>query len=308
MHRSVFGESIQSNRKFSRREAPLLERMDFGLDRLLTIINKTPVSILGSLDNVVEAVDRVGKMLNTMVADPIAGAFFFQRNPKREIPKMVEMLFDSRLTNESVQVVSPVCPDYVEGTYRLSDGVGETAIKALRFLPKLSELFNRYDFSLNMRIDVADVEAYDETVLRASGETTESFLYKVGQTIRSIEREPVVHQLGIEVVPMSDVVGSGYIESQREQARVIAKVSAGSMARVRDLLHKERIANGDFLGMDDVLARLLVCYELGGYAEYGRQIGGEAIIASPDAMSAIPAYHFAVSNPDDFSPVIYISR
>lgn len=293
---------------FVRSSTTLVEKMEFGIERVLYLIDKTPSAMLGELDRVINIVDSTTLILNEMLRSPSIRAEYFQRNPKREISNLVDLLVNSRLSGESVEVVSPVCPDYDLGTYKLNNGVGDTAIKALNYFREISTMFERYHFPLKLRIDVADVEAYDESILRATGESTNSFLSKVNRTTELIRQESRARVIDVQVEPMSSRVGSGYIAGQLDNARSIAQAVDGPKAKVRDLLYQERKRGGDFAGIDDLLARLLVCYELGGYAEYGRNVGGKAIIASPDASSAIPAYNFEANHPSNFSPVIYIRK
>lgn len=293
---------------FARNTTTLVERMDLGIERVLYLINQTPSAMIGELDQLLDLVDSTTLILNEMMRSPSIRAEYFQRNPKREIPNIVDLLLKSRLSGEPVEVVSPVCPDYDLATYKLKDGIGEAAVKCLKYLPEISSMFSRYHFPLKLRIDVADVEAYDESILKATGESTQSFLRKVNRTTHLIDQESRARGIQMLVGPMSSVVGDDFISGQIRNARSIAQAKDGPKAKVRDLLYEERKKGGDFVGIDDVLARLLVCYELGGYAEYGRNIGGKAIIASPDASSAIPAYNFEANQPSDFSPVIYIRK
>lgn len=293
---------------FSRNTRPLVEKVDFGIERLLLLIKHSPAGFVGSLLQLREGVEQISGLLNTLVDKPLNGSFFFQRNPQKEIPRMVDLLFDAKFENRIVSIVSPVCPDYKRGTYQLRDGVGETATKVVETYPHLRKLYARHGFRTQLRIDVADIEAFDESILAASKETTESFLRKVARTKTKIGLQTAQDQ-DVQVGTMSELYRRNnfdYHRSQERNAHSILEASDGVKSRVRDQLIEERQNNGDLDHKPGMFARSLVSYELGGYAAYGEFVAGSSIILSPDAMSAIPAYHFGIYRDNEISPVIYL--
>jgi len=322
VRRSVFGDVINGARIFNdssffgigRNSRPYIEKVDFGLDRLLFITQECPQGMIGSLESLATIYQDVGNFLHKTVQNPIEGLDFFSRNPKREIPRFVDLLLQSRLSGDPIQMVFPTCPDYGLVGYQLNDDIGVIGQKVLRALPTLCSFFEEHGFVLHARIDLADVEALDISILRATGETETSFLRKVGKTKDKIEAQIQSLSLGrnrVTVACMSQVfvdAGHDYSHDQISITPQIEGALFGSQAKVRDQLIAERNHLGDFHGMDDSLQNLMVSNELAGYAAYGALIAGQAIIASPDAMSAIPAYHFSITKPEEFSPVIYIKK
>lgn len=320
--RSVFGDVVNRARVFNdasffgvgRNNRPYIEKVDFGLDRLLFATQECPQSIVGSLDVLTGVYKDISRFLHETVQNPIEGLDFFSRNPKQEVPRFVDLLLQSRLSGDPIQVVFPTCPDYAGVGYQLKDDIGVIGQKVLRTLPILCSLFEEHGFVLNARIDLADVEVYDASILCATGETETSFLSKVEKTRNKIEAQIQSLSLGknrVRVARMSQVFGDAghdYAHDQLSISPQIAGAVFGSQAKVRDQLMAERNRLGDFAGIEDSLQKTMVSNELAGYAAYGNIIAGKAIIASPDAMSAIPAYHFSTVKPEEFSPVIYIKK
>lgn len=316
VHRSVFGEVIDEARHFpegpgfgfSRNTRPLVEKVDFGLNQLLLQIKYAPAGFIESLEQVRTLAQNAAGLLQVLVDNPIDGSFLFQRNPKQEIPKMVDLLFDAKFNSDRVPIKAPVCPDYEPGTYQLRGGIGETATKVLETYPYIRQLYAKYGFQTKLRIDVADVEAFDEAILQASHETTDSFLKKVDRTKTMIGLQTALSG-DIDVGTMGESFrqnGFDYHRAQERNAHAILEARDGVRAKVRESLIVERLKSGDLTGVPGVLAKSLISSELGGYAAYGESVGGSAIILSPDAMSAIPAYHFGIFRDDEFSPVIYL--
>ncbi len=293
-----------------RNTKPLVDKADFGVERLLLLIKHNPVGFFETLGQLKEGIEQVGGLLHELIDKPIKGSLFFQYNPKKEIPRMTTLLFDAKFENRPVPIVAPVCPDYQRGTYRLRDGVGETAGKVVETYPHIRNLFSKYDFRTKLRIDVADVEAFDESILQASGETTPTFLDKVERT-KSAITERVEGNPDIQVGTMREAFRKhsfDYKKIAERNASQIRLASRGSMASVRDQLIIERQKNGDLRDVKEPQVPSLICLELGGYAAYGEYVGGDAVILSPDAASAIPAYHFSTIDPEEFSPVIYLKN
>lgn len=315
MHGSIFGGSINNVTKFpegpgfgfSRNNRPLIERVGFGIDELLIQIKNFPAGYIESLEQVVDATENILGLLKVLVDDPIKGSLFFQRNPSLEIPRMVDLLIESKFDKVPFPIAAPVCPDY-QGNYKLGTGVGKTAEKVLRTYPIIKNIFAKFDVDTKLRIDVADVEAYDSNILKASGETTESFLYKTNLTRESIEHAA---NSNVEVITMNRLFRNSNFEYHKASSRnaySILDASSGTKARVRDQLIQERQKAGDLELINSSDVAMLISFELGGYGAYGEYIAGSAAILSPDAMSAIPAYHFGVTRPEEFSPIIYIQK
>lgn len=319
MHGGVFGGIIEQAREFAdlddfgvmRGTRSLVEKADEGLDQLLILIKHTPFGFVGALEQISTSARDISQILNATIDNPIPGSFFFQRNPKMEIPQFVNLLFEARLSDIPVQIVAPVCPDYVDN-YQLGGGIGKTAEKVLRTFPDIQKLFARYGFETSLRIDIADVEAFDPAILAASSETTDSFLGKIQSTRAEIERSikaGLFTLSSIDVNTMTELFTQAqfdYVRTSARNAYEILSATEGKKARVRDQLIEERQRLGDVDHIDQNRVPSLISYELGGYAAYGEFVSGSALILTPDAMSAVPAYHFGVYRPDEFSPIIYL--
>lgn len=288
-------------------------KFDQGFDKLLSLVSVFPQGAIGSLEVLGGVANGVAGMLQETIKNAIPGCEFFPRNPKKEIPRLVEMLAESCLNDRPVSIVVPVCPDYGQVGYQLRNGIGPAAQKALRALPEISALLNKHGFPTHIRIDVADVEAQDSAILQATGESESSFLSKVRETRDKIASAALLAGISgtVDVQMMSQAFareGRNYADSQATIARQLETAPTSTAAQVAEQLRRERSKLGDFSGLDEATQRSLVNHELAGYTAYGQLIGGSAIIASPDSMSAIPAYHFAASSPDTFSPVVYIKK
>ncbi len=318
VHRSIFGGVVENTRQFpdgpgfgfSRNTRTLVDRVDFGVETLLLLVKHNPIGFFETLGQLREGVEQIGGLLHELVDKPIKGSLLFQRNPQKEIPRMTNLLFDAKFENNPVLIVAPVCPDYEPRTYQLNDGVGETAEKVLSTYPYIRDLFYKYDFQTKLRIDVADVEAFDETILQVSRETTPIFLDKVGRTKSAITAR-AGHSSDIEVGTIYEVFqrhSFDYRKAVTRNAFEILEAKSGSRASVRDQLIIERQKNGDLREVGGSQVPSLISMELGGYAAYGEFIGGQAVILSPDAASAIPAYHFGVFKTQEFSPIIYLKN
>lgn len=311
VRRSVFGEVIDKNQRYT--SIDFAHRSSLGIDRLISTLCTTPHGVIGSLDNLSNIVDDVGGLLGELVSNKIQGSEFAQRNPKKEIPRLVDLLLKSRFSAEPVKICAPVCPDDSGIGYALQAGVGPTATKILGRIVEIRDIFTRYYFNVNFEIDLADVEAEDPYILSITGENPEYRLAQIEKTYGAISHE--IRSMGLNhfvtVGMMSDRfsrIGESYRVNQGEISRNLMHSGNPEHQRVIDLLLKERLRIGDLKGVDKDLQQLVVVGELAGYAAYGRVLAGDAIIASPDAMSAIPAYHFAVRGAEDYCPVIYIKK
>lgn len=229
------------------------------------------------------------------------------RNPKREYPRIAKMLMNYRIFHHSVPFVVPVCPDYFH--YQLRDGIGSVGLKALRSIDLLTNYFHDRGFRTQFSIHVADVEGLDPAILEASGETTETHFYKTTETRRKLQEE--VHQRGmhnVSVLSMNQEFISNdlnYLDYQEMYTDSIMSSDRKNIQRSIELLIAERNRLHNFEGMTQEMMRTMASRELAGYATYGDLIHGRAIILSPDAMSAIPAYHFGNSDIHQFTPVFY---
>ena len=75
------------------------------------------------------------------------------------------------------------------------------------------------------------------------------------------------------------------------------------------LLVEERFRSEDYqdLGLSSEQEFLeAAAYEMAGYAIYGEVIGSDALICSPDAQSAVPAYNFLKEGKRTISPIAFI--
>lgn len=141
---------------------------------------------------------------------------------KKIDPKLLYLIFNLRIKNSSILtsvfknidilnfsynnlfIIAPVCPDYSytitsEGKYLYTfDGVGNgigvvanKAISNIKLLKELSSDLERNGFSINYKILIGDFEA-NKYNLEALGETKESFLNKINQSIITIHER---HQI-----------------------------------------------------------------------------------------------------------------
>jgi hypothetical protein len=105
-----------------------------------------------------------------------------------------------------------------------------------------------------------------------------------------------------------NVKSMDYLQLQQDAIETIKSSTFKKIRKVVDQLLVERRESKDFEHISEERHAELVIAELAGYAAYGKLINGDAIILSPDAMSAVPAYHFGAENPRQFSPVLYAKR
>jgi hypothetical protein len=99
-----------------------------------------------------------------------------------------------------------------------------------------------------------------------------------------------------------------YLQLQQD---AIENIKSSTFKKIRTVVEKlliERRESKDFENISEERHSELVIAELAGYAAYGKLINGDAIILSPDAMSAVPAYHFGAQGPKQFSPVLYAKK
>lgn len=251
-------------------------------------------------------IDSARLVLSLILAPP-KGVDICTRNPKVEFPQLARGLLYSRLHEKAVPFVVPACPD--TNQYRLGDGLGEVVPKALSYCEQLQDYLDRQDFSAVFDVQVADVEGLDAVILENTGETSESHFAKTKATIEKARVR--VDELGLTDVTVSSMQeqfvkrGLSYTEEQKQAAKTIDNSQEKRVRKTVDGLLEERVGLGNFARFDESVRRELVVSELAGYAAYGAMVGGEAVILSPDAMSAIPAYHFAVERPEKYSPVMY---
>ena len=204
----------------------------------------------------------------------------------------------------------PVCPD--TSGYVLGDGIGDVLPKGIEYSVMFESVFKKHEIPTIFDIQVADVEGLDPVILKNTGETTDSHFMKTKGTIEKGRSEIERRKLGSVVAVRSMLeafteAGLDFREVQIEAANKIRSSQNRQVANVVDGLIKERVRLGNFVRFDDATKRELVINELASYAAFGEMSGGDAIILSPDAKSAVPAYHFSIDDNNKFSPVIYAS-
>lgn len=248
------------------------------------------------------------KLALELLLQPPKGIEVCTRNPKIELPQLAKLLVRSKLYDQPVPFMVPCCPD--TNQYRLGDGLGEVVPKGLDYCDEVQQLFTKHGFKARFDVQVADVEGLDPVILARTGETTESHFAKTSETIRKAQLEVAKRGLEdfVEVRSMQSAFTETGLEYGAMQAVAVERIVASQDRKVNktiDGLLAERVKLGNFDHFDGEARRELVVAELAGYAAYGAMVGGNAAILSPDAMSAIPAYHYSLETPEQFSPVLY---
>lgn len=176
-------------------------------------------------------------------------------------------------------------------------------------LPRIDSIFNDNGISTEYYIHLADVEAEDQVLLEHTHETTETYYAKTRSTLSKIK--DAVYNRGydnVHVDSMNNFFSSCGIRYVDQQMHAADYIFSNLNMRVRSVLNNliaERKRVGDFVGINPDQQLELVVAELAGYAAYGSVIAGKAIIISPDAMSATPAYNYFVSE-KSINPVFYV--
>lgn len=248
------------------------------------------------------------KLALELLLQPPKGIEVCSRNPKAELPQLAKLLVQSKLYDQPVPFMVPCCPD--TNQYRLGDGLGEIVPKGLDYCEDVQQLFAKHGFKARFEVQVADVEGLDPVILDRTGETTESHFAKTSETIRKARQEVAKrgHEDFMVVRSMQTAFAETDMDYEAVQAIAVERIGASHDRKVNktvDGLLAERVKLGNFDRFDGEARRELVIAELAGYAAYGAMVGGRAAILSPDAMSAIPAYHYSLETPEQFSPVLY---
>jgi len=249
-------------------------------------------------------------VLDSMMNTP-KGFEFFQRFPRGEVGQFCRLAVESRVNDKAIPVVCPICPDY-QGHYRLGDGVGSTAERVLSNMSTMLEFFAKRSMPIFINMHVADVEAFDELILRASNETARSFLEKTSRSTVAIQEK--INGLRLEKVmvvssmlEVFDQSGVNYDEFKRSNVEKIQSSERRKVKRTINALVEERVRLGDFDLIDSKHYEQMAAEELANYATYGDLVNGQAVILSPDTLSPIPAYNFLRNGRDLlFNPTIYL--
>ena len=260
-------------------------------------------------------IDTAYLVLDSLLNAP-RGFEFFSRFPKEEVVQFCRLAVNSREQGIALPVVCPVCPDYPEtGGFSMSGGIGYAADLVLNSLPPLINFFARRNLKFSMEIHVADVEVFNPIILEYSGETEESFLSKIASTTIKISDE--LSRLNatnfVFVTQMSAVFlreGLDYKTLHNRNIELIQNSQSGKLIRARNALLTERIKENDFDYFNTNEKTMFVDGELADYASYGDLIDGRAVILSPDASSAVPAYNFLRTGHDGklVNPTIYLYK
>jgi hypothetical protein len=260
-------------------------------------------------EDIVAACATSAEVALCLIVSPPGRLEVTPRNSKQELPQLAKLLLASQIKDEPVPVVVPVCPD--TNGYILSDGIGEIAPKGISYTAMLNQYLAKLGIASKTQIHVADVEGLDPVLLEHTGETIDSHFAKTTSTRLKAEDRVILggHNEYITVGSMNDAfedAGHSFLEVRQRAMAVIADSTDKRVKKVVAGLLAERIKLGNFDRFDDRERLDLVVTELASYAAYGTLIGGEAIILSPDAKSAVPAYHFLGNeNGGGVSPVLY---
>ncbi len=263
------------------------------LDNLSNICEDTCLLILDLLQNQLPAIDPL------------------RHYPLDEYSSLARHCIYSRVHGLPLSLVSPVCPDYSE-RYQLDQGIGSAAQKLLAVLHDVSILFSKRNFDFHLKIHLADVEAFDPNILKATCETHASFLLKLEATALKIKEE--VRNIGfsdrVEVTSMNAFFEAheiSYSEELKRISELLLTCNKKKVVNTLNQLYLERKKQKDIDLMQEELARSMVVNELAGYTVYGNTVQSNSVILSPDALSALPAYNF-LKHPEDISPVIFIKH
>lgn len=284
-----------------------------------------PGAMISSVEHVLQATQNTRDLITKLkLAEPQGFQFFRALKGSDQESLFIEKVLHKALTQEPIEIYLPVCPDFGSG-YVLGTEIGETAQKALAGIHILERTLQSCGFSATYALHLADVEAEDPLVLQASGETTQSFLSKTSLTESSIQQE--IRQQGLQdkarlygMRSFFEETGRSYNDEklqiqdalERTFARNPQTAVEKSVRRTAVDLLTERRAEGDLpakgeLDQDQQQQFLPVLAELAGYSAYGKRISetSGALIASPDAFSAVNAYNFGT---DKAIPVAFISK
>lgn len=255
--------------------------------------------------------DTAFLVLDSLMAAP-KGFEFFPRFPKEEVAQFCRLAVENRLNQSPIPIVCPVCPDYC-GYYQLLDGISNPTQSVLNKAAILKDFFGRRNFPFFIQMHMADVEAYEPLILKASRETTKSFLKKTANSIISTREK--IEELGlsglIQIESMQVIfvaAGLDYFELKRTNAQKIKVSESRKVRRVMESLMTERRRLGDFDLVDPANQPVMAVEELANYSAYGDLINGQAVILSPDTLSPIPAYNFLRSGQELFNPTIYLKN
>lgn len=260
--------------------------------------------------------DTAFLILDSLFKPPTKGFEFFPRYPKEEVAQFCRLAVASRENGLLIPVICPVCPDYPErGVAVIGDGIGYAARRVLDNLTGFFEFFRAKNLGINLQILVADVEVLNPIMLNHSGATAEEFLTKTQMTQAKIRAE--IERMGmsgvVTVSSMAEVLtaaGWDYLARHRESFNAIQTNQTRMVNRVKKSLMQERQELRNFNGFVGEETEAAVTAELADYAVFGDFIDGQAVILSPDAMSAVPAYNFLRSGKDKklVNPTIFLKN
>lgn len=250
-------------------------------------------------------------LLDSLLAPP-PGFEFFPRFPKEEVVQFTKLAVASRENNLPLPIVCPVCPDY-RGHYQVADGISRTAGLVLDNLETIKKFFSVRGMAIFIEMHLADVEAYEPLVLQASGESRESFLKKTNGSIGRIQAK--IEELGLGETMRAESMsaalsrsGADYFSLKQINLGQISTSDSRKIRRATAALAAERQKLGDFDRLNPVDHQLMAVEELADYAAYGDCVNGRAVILSPDALSAVPAYNFLRGGQKLYNPTIHLKN
>lgn len=259
--------------------------------------------------------DTAYLVLDSLLAAP-PGFEFFPRFPKEEVVQFCRLAVASREQGVALPVVCPVCPDYPElGINLLGTGIGYAAGRVLSNLDTFLNFFRKRNITVNLHMLIADVEVLNPIMLGYSGETPDSFLAKIQATQAAIQAK--INRMGageiVQVGSMAQAFAAAGFDYPGEHQRLTAAIKNSQekkIIRVRQALLEERRRQRNFDGFTPAEEIEAVALELADYGVFGDLISGRAIILSPDAASAVPAYNFLRTGHDQktINPTIYLKE
>ncbi|MEK7513580.1 MAG: hypothetical protein AAB580_01695 [Patescibacteria group bacterium] len=277
------------------------------------------VKTAGSLTSETAVISDVAHLVLDSLFDSPRGFEFFPRFPKEEVVQFTKLAVASRENNLPLPITCPVCPDYEDRGYKMSDGIGISMGRVFDNFEALKDFFSKRNFPFFIDIHVADVEVMEPLILQAAGETRESFLGKTGRTMTEINNKAVRLGLG-EVVRAKSMLeifsqaGLDYAALKQRNKEKLLQAQPTNYRKIGNVLNSlisERIRLGDYderIGAANFVE--MVAEELADYATYGDLVAGGSVILSADASSAVFGYNVLRAGQDGkpVNPTIYLGK
>ena len=104
----------------------------------------------------------------------------------------------NKINTGKIQLITPLCPDYEHvkvamGLYKytfnkLNEGVGLIGKRLMKIIEKIHTIFRKYDIKFEHILYYGDFESYSKEILIRTKETEKSFLKKLCNSKRKIQK------------------------------------------------------------------------------------------------------------------------